>query len=235
MVGDGVIDYDNNGSTTAVYGTSISSPLWTGFMALVNQQRSANGLGPLGFANPALYSIGGGAIYSGGSTLHLGTNYANDFHDIVVGNNQRAGDPNAYYALQGYDLVTGWGSPTAHLITDLSTPLPPLQIPGCQRVFSCPYAVDGPPDFTVQCSFRTDFYAQSAGSSRLLGTDTQVVGTSSNYDVTILACYPGNKTVCTAFEVGTSPQQWCQASGGGGGGGGCGSKGCGKCPGGICQ
>ena len=233
MVGDSVIDYDNNGSTTGVYGTSISSPLWAGFMALVNQQRAANGLGPLGFANPALYSLAAGANYDGG--YHTGTKYANDFHDIVIGNNQQPGDPNAYYALQGYDLVTGWGSPTAHLITDLSTPLPPSQFPGCQRVFTCPNAVNGPPTFTVQCSFQSDFYAQSAGSSRFLGTDTQVVGTSSNYDVTIQGCYPGNSTLCTGFEVGTSPQQWCQASGGGGGGGGCGTKGCGKCPGGICQ
>ena len=234
MVGDGVIVYDNNGGTTAVFGTSISSPLWAGFMALVNQQRAANGMGALGFANPALYSFAAGANYDGG--YHTGTNYGNDFHDIVVGNNQQPGDPNAYYALQGYDLVTGWGSPTSHLITDLSTPLPPSQFPGCQRVFTCPNAVSGPPTFTVQCSFQTDFYAQSptGSSSRFLGTDTQVVGTSSNYDVTIRACYPGSN-LCTGFEVGTSPQQWCQASGGGGGGGGCGTKGCGKCPGGICQ
>ena len=36
-------------------GTSLSSPLLAGVMALVDQQRSENNLPPLGFANPAIY------------------------------------------------------------------------------------------------------------------------------------------------------------------------------------
>jgi len=86
-------------------GTSFAAPRWAGFMALVNQQSVANGKAPsggLGFINPTLYSIG------------EGSNYLNDFHDITSGSN------GAYSACPGYDLVTGWGSPTGqNLINDL--------------------------------------------------------------------------------------------------------------------
>lgn len=37
-------------------GTSVSSPLFAGVMALVDQQRENNSLPPLGFANPAIYA-----------------------------------------------------------------------------------------------------------------------------------------------------------------------------------
>jgi subtilase family serine protease len=37
-------------------GTSLSSPLLAGVMALVDQERENNGLPPLGFANPAIYA-----------------------------------------------------------------------------------------------------------------------------------------------------------------------------------
>jgi kumamolisin len=61
-------------------------------MAMVNQQSVANGGATIGFLNPALYRIG------------MGANYDSDFHDIVSGKNGK------YYAVTGYDLVTGWGS-----------------------------------------------------------------------------------------------------------------------------
>ena len=73
-------------------GTSFASPLWAGYLALVNQQRASNGNGSLGFINPALYSIGTGSSYDA------------NFHDITSGSN-------GYSATTGYDLATGWGSP----------------------------------------------------------------------------------------------------------------------------
>jgi subtilase family serine protease len=76
-------------------GTSFAAPQWAGIVAMVNQQRVANGEGHIGFLNPTLYSIG------------TGSNFDTDFHDIVSGNN------GAYSAVVGYDLVTGWGSPNA--------------------------------------------------------------------------------------------------------------------------
>jgi hypothetical protein len=81
-------------------GTSLATPLWAGFMALVNQQAAANGQPPIGFANPALYAIGKSA------------NYQACFHDITSGNNFNAstGSPSKYRATAGYDLCSGWGT-----------------------------------------------------------------------------------------------------------------------------
>ncbi|HLV79005.1 MAG TPA: protease pro-enzyme activation domain-containing protein [Chthonomonadaceae bacterium] len=89
-------------------GTSCAAPIWAGFAARVNELRAANGLSPLGFANPALYAIGQSASYH------------NDFHDIADGST------NLYYpAVAGYDDATGWGSFIgANLITDLASPAP---------------------------------------------------------------------------------------------------------------
>ncbi len=74
-------------------GTSFAAYRWAGYLALVNQQSAAAGLGTLGFLNPTLYSIG------------LGSSHAANFHDITSGNN------GTYTCQTGYDLVTGWGSP----------------------------------------------------------------------------------------------------------------------------
>jgi subtilase family serine protease len=92
------------GSWSSIFGgTSCAAPLWAAFTALVNQQRVALGKGPLGFANPSLYTVG------------VGARYTTDFHDIADGSN------NLYYrAVTGYDLATGWGSYNgANLLSDL--------------------------------------------------------------------------------------------------------------------
>jgi subtilase family serine protease len=83
-------------------GTSFAAPMWAGYMALINQQAVANGNKPLGFINPALYTIG------------LSANYTTDFHDITSGSN-------GFAATTGYDLATGLGSPNgAALISALA-------------------------------------------------------------------------------------------------------------------
>ncbi|MGB9199559.1 MAG: choice-of-anchor D domain-containing protein, partial [Terriglobales bacterium] len=99
---------DQSGCTENEYGgTSFAAPMWAGYLALANQQGEGIGNPPLGFINPALYTIG------------LGSSYTTDFHDITSGSN---GDP----ATTGYDLATGWGSPNgANLINALTTPLGP--------------------------------------------------------------------------------------------------------------
>jgi subtilase family serine protease len=84
---------DQTACTANSYGgTSFAAPMWAGYLALVNQQSVANGNGPLGFINPALYNIGAGSSYD------------SDFHDITSGSN-------GYSATTGYDLASGWGSP----------------------------------------------------------------------------------------------------------------------------
>lgn len=105
MVASNVLDIANQGATNFDQsGTSIAAPLWAGFMALVNQQAVSIGEPPVGFINPAIYAIG------------LGPNYTSDFHDITTGNNawtsSFGGSSGLFPAVTGYDLCTGWGSPS---------------------------------------------------------------------------------------------------------------------------
>jgi autotransporter-associated beta strand protein len=90
----------NNGGSGAYGGTSCAAPLWAGFLALVNQKAVANNQPTAGFINPALYAIGRSAAY------------ASDFHDITTGNNTLPSSPDKYFAVPGYDLCTGWGTPS---------------------------------------------------------------------------------------------------------------------------
>ncbi len=84
---------DQEACTANEYGgTSFATPMWAGYLALVNEQSVANGNKTLGFINPSLYTIGESSSYD------------SDFHDITSGSN-------GYSAATGYDLATGWGSP----------------------------------------------------------------------------------------------------------------------------
>lgn len=74
-------------------GTSLSTPLWAGFLAIALQVRNGNAFGNIG---PLLYQTANNAVL-----------YAADFHDITSGNN------NGYPAGTGWDPVTGWGTPVA--------------------------------------------------------------------------------------------------------------------------
>jgi hypothetical protein len=110
MVATNVADYCNLGVKKNSGGTSAASPLWAGYMALVNEKNASNGT-TIGFANPAIYAIGGDA-----------TAYAAGFHDISDGQKNQSTTSNgvSYSAVAGYDLVTGWGSPTCQLIDKLA-------------------------------------------------------------------------------------------------------------------
>jgi kumamolisin len=79
-------------------GTSFATPMWAGYIALVNQQLANSGDGTIGFINPTIYAQNesGGALTSA---------YMTDFHDIT------SGTSGSYSATTGFDLVTGWGSP----------------------------------------------------------------------------------------------------------------------------
>jgi subtilase family serine protease len=106
-------NFDNptviNGSFVTGYGgTSFATPRWAGFLALVNQQSVANGHGPVGFINPAIYSLG------------ASTSFSSAFHDITSGSNPpTSGSGVGFSAVPGYDLVTGWGSPRGAGLIDL--------------------------------------------------------------------------------------------------------------------
>ena len=83
-------------------GTSFAAPMWAAFIALVNQQLVANGGARVGNFNATIYP------------QNVTSTYATDFHDIT------SGKSGSYSAVTGYDLVTGWGSPKAALITTLA-------------------------------------------------------------------------------------------------------------------
>jgi len=110
LTADNVFIVANGGEELSVGGTSAASPLWAGFTALINQQAAANNLASIGFLNPILYA------------LAQTTNYAACFHDIVAGNNTWDQSPNNYFAVPGYDLCTGLGTPNGtNLIAALTT------------------------------------------------------------------------------------------------------------------
>jgi hypothetical protein len=101
-----IYSISDNGSGGSTGGTSCAAPLWAGFMALVNQQlviNSGNPTNSVGFINPAVYTIGKG--------LNPNFSYASSFHDITTGDNTWPSLSSQFYATNGYDLCTGWGTP----------------------------------------------------------------------------------------------------------------------------
>jgi len=107
MVADGVWAIWWNGlDEQAIMGTSIAAPLWASLTALVNERGEMDGIDPVGFINPALYSIGEGNVNAHG------------FHDITTGDNTWPDSPDKFYAEPGYDLCTGWGSPNGKNLID---------------------------------------------------------------------------------------------------------------------
>ncbi|HKB20189.1 MAG TPA: S53 family peptidase [Gaiellaceae bacterium] len=110
---------DGNGSNinqTGWYdigGTSLSCPQWAGLIAIADQINKAKyGQTGLGLINPALYKVASNPA-----------SYTTDFFDVahtavagVENNNQ--GDPSVpgYPATQGWDPVTGLGTPNAAVL-----------------------------------------------------------------------------------------------------------------------
>jgi len=94
----------------SVGGTSCAAPLWAGFVALANQLAVTSGEPVVGFINAAVDGIGTGA------------GYTSAFHDITTGNNTSFNSLTKFYAVSGYDLCTGWGTPSGQdLINALVT------------------------------------------------------------------------------------------------------------------
>jgi subtilase family serine protease len=91
-------------------GTSASTPLWAGLVAIANQMAGH----PLGFINPGIYKAATSAKTQ------------QDFRDITEGNNNVNGTTQVkgFAATPGWDAVTGWGAPrTSQFIPDLITAL----------------------------------------------------------------------------------------------------------------
>jgi subtilase family serine protease len=88
------------GGWTGFGGTSLAAPIWGALFALANTSPACSSK-RIGFANPALYAIAGGA---GGAAA---------FGDVTSGNNDLGFQNGLYPAGPGYDLATGLGTPIA--------------------------------------------------------------------------------------------------------------------------
>ena len=92
-------------------GTSFAAPMWAAYIALVNQQLAGNSQPLIGFLNPTIYKLNepSGA---------LAPSYSTNWHDIT------SGTSGSYSATTGFDLTSGWGSPTYNLIGALTAATP---------------------------------------------------------------------------------------------------------------
>ena len=83
-----------------VGGTSCSSPEFSGIVAIADQI-AGHGLGQI---NPTLYQLAAGA------------NYGTYFYDVNTGNNQTVASIPGYPATNGWDPITGLGTPNAAML-----------------------------------------------------------------------------------------------------------------------
>lgn len=94
--------YFEDGVTHPTGGSSAVAPLWAGFIALVNEARSAAGKPRLGFFNDRLYTL---------AAANPGL-----FRDVASGTNRPSKDYPGYDAGPGFDACTGWGSPNGRAL-----------------------------------------------------------------------------------------------------------------------
>ena len=88
-----------NGSPQPNGGTSAATPLVASLLTIINAKRPVGKR--VGYVTPVLYQLapqGSGTVGSAGCT------------DVVSGNNNTAA-VGGYSASQGYDAVSGWGTP----------------------------------------------------------------------------------------------------------------------------
>lgn len=101
-----------NGSSIPVHGTSASAPTFAAMISLLNDIRMSNSAPALGFLNPYLYQ--------------MSQNHSDVFNDIVMGDNRCTASPGSasapnccehgFYAVPGWDPLTGLGSPRFDLL-----------------------------------------------------------------------------------------------------------------------
>lgn len=137
------VDFRTNGHFSTASGTSISSPLWASFLAVANSFGKKHGIPSIGAPNKSLYAIG----KSRGTVNDL---YKDAFHDLSTDNTKSFNPPcrpghdcgppsvatNAWPAVDGYDLASGWGSPTPKLIDALTNTVACKPQPGAPGVIT---------------------------------------------------------------------------------------------------
>jgi tripeptidyl-peptidase I len=96
------------GAFHAVHGTSAAAPVFGSMIALINDARLKAGKGPVGFINPVLYAHHDKIIKN----------------DVETGSNGGCGVSDAFPASDGWDAVTGLGSPDFEKLMNLYMSLP---------------------------------------------------------------------------------------------------------------
>ena len=86
-----------SGSVELIGGTSASAPTFAAVVALLNEQQLLRGRPPLGFLNPWLYQTAAAS--------------ASAFFDVTQGNNADGCCIHGFRCTQGWDAVTGLGTP----------------------------------------------------------------------------------------------------------------------------
>jgi hypothetical protein len=174
-----------NGEWEAIGGTSASTPLFAAFLALTDASSGCGGAS-IGFANPVLYQS-------------AASDYADDFNDITVGNNDYTGTNNGKYPSQtGYDMASGLGSPDGAnlpqaLCSDGATPPEIVSGPsGSATVggaFSFNIVTSGTPASTITESGAlpggVTLVDDDDGTATLAGTPAD--GSTGNYPLTLTA------------------------------------------------
>jgi tripeptidyl-peptidase I len=94
-----------DGEFTYLYGTSASAPTFGSIVTLINAARLDMGKGSVGFINPALYAN------------------PDMLNDITLGGNPGCGTP-GFEAVEGWDPVTGLGTPNFSSMLDYFLDLP---------------------------------------------------------------------------------------------------------------
>ncbi|KAL9095664.1 MAG: hypothetical protein Q9165_002096 [Trypethelium subeluteriae] len=112
--GRGYPDVSANGDNIAVYvggkpglsgGTSASTPIFASIVTRINNERLAAGKGPVGFISPVLYA------------------HPEVLNDIKNGSNPGC-NTNGFQAVEGWDPLTGLGTPNYEKMLDLFLSLP---------------------------------------------------------------------------------------------------------------
>jgi subtilase family serine protease len=113
-------------------GTSLSSPLLAGMIALADQAAHAQGKGNVGFANPAIYQLYNSKSAGIRDVVHHDGSYVrNDYVNSVNNNDgysysvRTVDQDTSLKTTAGYDMVTGVGTPTGSFYAALAALAPP--------------------------------------------------------------------------------------------------------------
>ncbi|XXH02693.1 hypothetical protein Hte_009076 [Hypoxylon texense] len=110
-----------DGKLRTVHGTSASAPVFASLVALVNNERLRAGKKPVGFANPALYAHARAAAVAAEEEEEEEEGL---FNDVTTGTNRGCGADPAFRAAEGWDAVTGLGSPDYERLRKVFMDLP---------------------------------------------------------------------------------------------------------------